>query len=129
VAIDGVRNWATSGAWKDATPDSFPDILQVDFSGSKTINEIDVYAVKDEYTNAADPSEFETFSVYGITSFEVQYWTGSSWATVPGGTVSNTNRVITRLMFSPVTTTRIRVVVNNAQASYSRIVELQAWGN
>jgi pimeloyl-ACP methyl ester carboxylesterase len=129
VAIDGVRNWATTGAWKDATADVYPDWLQVDFSGSKTIGEIDVYAVKDDFGNATDPTEFETFSVYGITNFEVQYWTGSTWATVPGGYIGNTNRVITKVVFSPITTTRIRVVVNNAQASYSRIVELEAWGN
>jgi hypothetical protein len=129
AAIDGIRNWATSGAWKDATPDSFPDWLQVDFNTTRTISEIAVYAVQDNYTNPVDPTEYETFSAYGITNFEVQYWTGATWAVVPGGYISNTNRVITKVVFSPVTTTRIRVVVNNGQASYSRIVELEAWGN
>jgi hypothetical protein len=127
IAIDGIRNWATSGAWKDATPNAFPDFLQVDFSGAKTIGEIDVFAVKDDYTNPTDPTEYETFTSYGITSFEVQYWNGSSWAAVPGGSVVNTNRVITKLVFGAITTSRIRVVVNSGQASYSRIVELEAW--
>ena len=129
VAIDGIRNWATSGTWKDATPDSYPDVLQVDFNANRSISEIDVYAVKDDFTNAVDPTETETFSAYGVTNFEVQYWTGANWQTVPGGQVSNTNRVITKVVFSPITTTRIRVVVNNAQASYSRIVELEAWSS
>ncbi|HEY0656833.1 MAG TPA: discoidin domain-containing protein, partial [Pyrinomonadaceae bacterium] len=127
LAIDGINNWATSGAWKDSTPDVYPDWLQVDFSGSKTINEIDVVAVKDNYFDPADPTEGETFSVYGITKFEVQYWSGSAWVTVPGGVVLNNNKVITKLVLAPVTTTKIRVVVKAAQASYSRIVELQAW--
>jgi hypothetical protein len=71
IAIDGVRNWATSGAWKDSTPDSYPDWLQVDFNSSKSINEIVVYAVRDDYTNTTDPDDNTTFSVYGITNFNV----------------------------------------------------------
>jgi hypothetical protein len=34
---------------------------------------------------------------------------------------------VTKLVFAPVTTSKIRVVINNAQAGYSRIVELEAW--
>jgi hypothetical protein len=34
---------------------------------------------------------------------------------------------VTRITFAPITTTGIRVVVNAAQANYSRIVELEAW--
>ena len=127
VAIDGVKNWATTGAWKDATPDSYPDWLQVVFSGSKTINEIDVFAVTDDFTNPADPTESTTFSLYGITNFDVQYWTGSAWQTVPNGSITNNNKAITKITFTAITTTKIRVVVNAAQAGYSRIVELEAW--
>jgi uncharacterized protein (UPF0248 family) len=127
IAIDGVKNWATTGAWKDATPDSYPDWLQVDFNGSKTINEIDVFAVTDDFSNPVDPTETTTFSLYGITNFDVQYWTGSAWQTVPNGSITNNNKVITKITFSSITTNKIRVVVNNAQASYSRIVELEAW--
>jgi hypothetical protein len=127
TAIDGVRNWATSGAWKDLTPDNYPDWLQVDFNGSKTINEITVYAVMDDFTNPTDPTENTTFSLYGITNFDVQYWTGSNWITVPNGSIVNNNKAVTKLVFAPVTTSKIRVVVNNAQANYSRIVELEAW--
>jgi hypothetical protein len=97
------------------------------FNGSKTIDEIDVYSVKDDFNNPADPTEFETFSVYGVTNFEVQYWTGASWQTVPNGSVINNNKVWRKFSFPAVTTTKIRVTVNNAQASYSRIVELEAW--
>jgi hypothetical protein len=128
VAIDGIRTWATSGAWKDATPDNFPDWLQVDFNTTRTINEIDVYAVKNNFSDPADPTEFETLNYYGITNFEVQYWTGANWQTVPGGNVINTNRVITKVVFAPITTSRIRVFITGAQDSYSRIVELEAWG-
>jgi hypothetical protein len=127
IAIDGIRNWATSGAWKDSTPDVYPDWLQVDFSGSKTINEIDIFAVRDDFTNTEDPTENTMFSQYGITDFVVEYWNGLNWTAVPNGVVSNNNKVITKLVFASITTTKIRVVVNNAQSNYSRIVELEAW--
>jgi hypothetical protein len=127
IAIDNIKNWATSGTWKDATPDSYPDWLQVNFNGSKTINEIVVYAVKDDFTNPTDPDDNTTFSVCGITSFNVQYWNGSDWITVPNGSIANNNKVVTRIPFAPITITRIKVVVNAAQSSYSRIVELEAW--
>ncbi|MFN2391340.1 MAG: discoidin domain-containing protein, partial [Pyrinomonadaceae bacterium] len=128
AAIDGSRNWATGGAWRDTTPGSFPDLLQVDFNGSKTIDEINVFSVQDDNLSPIDPTENTLFSIYGITSFDVQYWNGSSWITVPNGSIINTNKVWTKIQFSPITTTKIRVVVNSALANYSRIVELEAWG-
>jgi hypothetical protein len=129
VAIDGIRTWAITGGWKDATANSYPDWLQIDFNGSKTINEIDVFTVRDDISNSVEPTESDTFNLYGITAFDVQYWNGSSWVTVPNGSITNNNKVLTKLVFSAVTTTRIRVVVNNALASYSRIVEVEAWSN
>jgi len=127
AAIDGIRNWATSGSWKDTTQFSYPDWLQVDFSSSKTINEIDVYAVRDDYTNTADPTENTTTSIYGITNFDVQYWTGSNWVTVPNGSISGNNKALVRITFTSITTSRIRVVVNSGQDGFSRVVELEAW--
>lgn len=73
VANDSVKNWATTGAWKDSTADAFPDWLQVDFSGSKTINEIVVYGVRDDYTNTVDPTTDTVSTVYALTGFDVQY--------------------------------------------------------
>jgi hypothetical protein len=83
----------------------------------------------DDFTSTAEPTTATTFSVYGITAFDVQYWSGTSWITVPGGSITGNNMVWTKLTFSPVTTSRIRVVVYGAQAGYSRIVEVEAWGN
>jgi hypothetical protein len=127
LAINGGRTWAAGGGWRDGSISSFPDWLQVDFNGSKTIDQIDVFAVRDDYASLTEPTETETFSIFGITSFDVQYWTGANWATVSGGSITNNNKVITKINFAPVTTSRIRVVVNNGQGGYSRIVEVQAW--
>ena len=129
LANDGVRTWAVTGQWKDSTPQSFPDWLQIDFNGTKTVDEVDVYSVRDDFTNPSDPTATEVFTVYGITSFDVQYWTGSAWQTVPNGSVVNNNRVWSRITFPAVTTNKMRIVVNNGLLSYSRIVEFEAWGS
>jgi hypothetical protein len=70
-----------------------------------------------------------TFTQWGITAFQVQYWTGAAWADVPGGNITGNNLVWRRLTFAPVSTDRIRVLVNSALSDYSRIVELEAWAN
>ncbi|MCU1289140.1 MAG: type domain protein, partial [Acidobacteria bacterium] len=62
------------------------------------------------------------------TDFEVQYWNGSSWTTVQNGKVAN-NKVLTKIVFPAVTTNRIRVVISSGQSGYSRLVEVEAWGN
>jgi hypothetical protein len=128
-ANDGSRAWAVGGAWKDATPGAFPDTLQIDFNGTKSIDEISVFAVRDDFNNTTPPDLTTTTTSFSLIDFQVQYWTGSAWATVPGGTVTGNNKAWVKLTFSPISTTKVRVVVNNAsQDGYSRIVELEAWG-
>jgi len=56
-----------------------------------------------------------TFSLYGITAFQVQSWNGAAWTT------------LATVTFAPVTTDRIRVRVTAALQSYSRITEIEAW--
>src|SRR5207244_10215666 len=91
MAINGDRTGRVNGNlvwWNDGTGGIWPDWLQVDFSGSKTIDEIDLFTTQDAYTNPSEPTESMTFSLYGVTGFDVQYWDGSAWVTVPGGSVS-----------------------------------------
>ena len=129
-AVDGDRrglNWEGGGGWNDATINSYPDQLQVAFDASKSINEIDVFTVQDDYRNPQEPTEAMTFSQYGITDFDVQYWNGSSWVTVANGSVSGNNRVWRKFTFAPVTTTAVRVNVRGSLAGYSRITELEAY--
>ncbi|CAN5126120.1 hypothetical protein BH20ACI2_BH20ACI2_17850 [soil metagenome] len=129
-AIDGSRVWAVGGQWKDSTPGVFPDVLQVDFNGIKTINEISVFAVRDDFSNTVPPDETTTTTQYSLIDFEVQYWSGSNWMTVPGGLVTGNNKAWVKLTFAPLPTSRIRVIVNNAAVDgFSRIAELEAWGD
>ena len=120
--------WGAGGGWNDATAASWPDSVQVNFSASKSITEIDVFTVQDAYASPQEPTEAMTFTQYGITAFEVQTWIGSAWATVPGGTVSGNNKVWRKFSFPAITTSAVRVLVTAALAGYSRIIEIEAYG-
>lgn len=130
AAIDGDRrglNWGAGGGWNDATASAWPDWLEVDFATSQTIGEIDVFTVQDNFSAPADPTPAMTFSLYGLRDFEVQYWNGSAWTPVPGGTFTSNSFVWRQVTFSPVTTTKVRVWVTSALGSYSRITEVEAY--
>lgn len=66
--INGDRrglNWGAGGAWADGTGGVFPDWLEVAFNGSKTIDQVDVFAMQDTYTSPSEPTRSMTFSLYG----------------------------------------------------------------
>jgi len=130
-AINGDRkglSWGNGGGWNDGTPNAAPDWLEVDFNGSKTIDEVDVFSMQDNYSAPADPTATMTFSYWGLRAFEVQYWNGAAWAPVPGGTVSDNNLVWRKVTFAPITTTKVRVFITAFLNGYSRVIELEAWG-
>lgn len=143
AVIDGDRqgrNWGAGGGWNDATEGQFgSDWLQVNFASTKTIKEIDVFTLRDGFASRNDPPTLsETFNTalnfgQGITSFNVQYWNGSSWVDIPGGYVAFNNNVWRQFVFSPISTNAIRVMVRDAAVwtsianNYSRIVEVEAW--
>lgn len=120
-----------AGYWTDNTLNVYPDWIEVQFSEPKTINEIDVFTTQDaplDGTGAAvEPTLDLTFSRYGITAFDVQTWTGSDWATIPGGSVTGNNKVWRKFSFPNITSSKIRVVVNNAVGGRSRVVEVEAY--
>jgi RHS repeat-associated protein len=113
--------------WADDTSNTYPDTLQVEFSGSKTIGEIDVYGLQQNYGSPVEPTPTMTSS-YALTNFEVQYWTNNAWATVPGGSVTGNDKVWRKFTFAPLTTTKIRVYVTHvAGDNRSQIVEIEAY--
>ena len=129
-ANDGDRrglNWGSGGGWADGTANVYPDYLQIDFNANRTITEVDVFTVQDSYWAPVEPTLATTFNDFGIRDFEVQYWNGSGWLTIPGTTVTGNNLVWRRFTFAAITTTRIRVAITQALAGYSRITEVEAW--
>jgi hypothetical protein len=119
--------WGSGGGWNDATGNAYPDWVQINFSGQKTIDHVIVYTLQDNYQSPVDPPDTLTFTQYGVTAFQVQGWNGSAWVNL-GGAVSGNNLVKRTVNFSAFTTDRIRVNITGAMASYSRIVEVEAWG-
>jgi parallel beta-helix repeat protein len=130
-AIDGERDgntWGAGGGWSDNTRSVYPDNVQVNFNTNQTIREIDVYTLKDRFNNGSVVNDTTTFTFYGITNFNVQYWTGAAWVDVPGGAVTSNNLVKRKFTFPDITTDKIRVVVNDsADQKYSRVVEIEAY--
>jgi len=119
--------WGNGGGWNDATTNAFPDWVEIDFNGSKTIDRVIVYTLQDNFPNPIEPTDTLTFAQYGVTAFNVQGWTGSAWTTL--ATISGNNLVKRAATFAPFTTTRIRVNVTSALMQYSRLVEVEAWGS
>ncbi len=120
--------WGGGGGWNDGTQNAWGDWLQADFGTVKSVGEISVFTVQDNYGNPAEPTEAMTFTQYGITDFEVQYWNGSAWQAVPGGSVTGNNRVWRRFVFSPVVTNKLRVLVLGSRYGWSAVTELEAYG-
>ena len=44
------------GTWSDGTGNVFPDWVQVDFAGARTIDEIDVIALQDNRSAPVEPT-------------------------------------------------------------------------
>ena len=120
-------NWGNGGGWNDATANQYvDDWVQINFSGAKTIDRVVVYTLQDNYTSPIEPLDTQTFTLYGITAFDVQGWNGSTW--VPLATVTGNNLVKRSVTFTAFTTDRIRINITNALASYSRLTEIEAYG-
>ena len=150
AVIDGDRtgfNWGRGGfgsGWNDATENTYSiDWVRIDFVSGlpRRLDEIDVYTLRDGFaTNSTDPSITETFNTadnigQGMTDYDVQYLSGTTWKTIPGGKVTANNKVRRQFRFSPITTSAIRVAVNKGVNyttfgnNWSRLVEIEAWEN
>ncbi len=117
-----------TGFWRDEH--GLSTWLQIDFNNAKTIDEVDVYTVGDYLglLTQADPSATATFTQYGASSFEIDYWTGGAWTAVPGGQITGNNLLWRKVNFAAVMTNKIKVVVHLASDSVARIAEVEAWG-
>ncbi|HEY0430591.1 MAG TPA: PKD domain-containing protein, partial [Pyrinomonadaceae bacterium] len=129
--IDGVTSglWdhCCNAAWTDATPNVYPDWVEINFNRPRAIDWINVFTLQDHPESAHDPTLNETFTKDGITDFDVQYWTGRLWKNVPGGAIRGNRNVWRKIAFPTITTNKIRVVVRKALAGYSKIMEIEAF--
>jgi len=127
---DGERagvNWTHGGGWADGSISQWPDWVQIDFNGAKTLDEIDVFGLQDNRGAPVDPTAALTCAGCPI-DFTVQYWTGVSWQAIPNGIVRNNTLVWRTFTFAPITATRVRVLVEHTNSGWSELTEVEAYG-
>ena len=128
--INGDRagaNWGNGGGWNDATPGQLPGLGGGGLRGQLQHQPGECSSVQDTYWAPSEPTSTQTFTAYGLRSFDVQYWTGTAWATVPGGSVTGNTLVWRTVTFPAVTTQKIRVMITGAVDGYSRLTEIEAY--
>jgi RHS repeat-associated protein len=153
AVIDDVRSGDSTFYWHDGTLDAYPDWVQINFSGSKTINRVVVYAITDDLAPAgrapastttsgrttrvavrggngrktalADPTNDDSCVAEAPQEFTVEGWNGSSWVTL--ATVTDNNLCVRDLSFTPFTTDRIRINITMGGSHGSTIGEVEAW--
>ncbi len=138
-AIDGERvgvDWGKGGGWNDATADAWPDWLQVDFSGKKSIGKVEVFTLHQAYSGYPELAVAKPMGIslnteagaVGLTDFKVEYWDGNAWKPVTGGTIAGNTKARRRISFPSVITSKLRVSITGANKQYARITEVEAWG-
>ena len=101
-------------------------MVQINFSGNKTIDRVVVYSVQDNYFDGVDPTDSDTCSVYVLVDFTVQAWNGRDWVAL--ATVADNDLCKRTVTFAPITTDQIRISVTVTGGwSWSRIAEVEAW--
>ena len=105
-----------TGGWTSDTP--LPQWIQVDFPAIRSISEMDVFTIQDNYSSPSEPTESMTFSLYGVTSCSVQYWNGSAWTNL--GSSSGDYHVWKKYTFGAVVTQGIRVNVTGSTDGWPR---------
>lgn len=114
-------NWGVGGGWNDNTHGDYSsDIVQINFPAFNFVSQINVFMLRFNYQdNQTPPTLTETFNTcentgFGITEFEVQYWNGWMWVTVPSGLVQDNNKIWRQFTFPEVWASGVRVQVHGA---------------
>ena len=99
--------WGSGGGWNDATANAYPDDVQIDFNGSKTIDRVVVYTLQDNYSSPVSRPTCRRSARTALTAFTVEGWNGSGLTVL--GSVSKYKLVKRTLTFPVFTTDAIRV--------------------
>lgn len=128
--IDGrttSEDWGSGGGWSDNTPGVFPDWVEISFSGSKTVDSMNIYTVNREDLKA---------DTYGVRDLSFEYWDDAtaSWKSLKSAenptedlVVEDNTQGMISLSFKSVTTSKIRININetNGDNDYSRLTEIE----
>jgi hypothetical protein len=124
IKVDGHYGWQSATATHEHW-------LDIDFGQERTIDEAFVVTQPDDPDTTTQPTEADTFTLYGLNDFELAAWNSelSSWAVIPGTYVEGNNNVMRRFTFDPITTNKIRLWIYSNVDGYGRVFELEAWGD
>ena len=100
--------------------------MQVQLKSSKTVDHVVVYSMQDNYNSPVAPTDTMTFTQFGVRDFTVQGWNGTAWVTL--ATVTGNNLVKRTVNFTAFATDQIRINITKSANSYSRLIEVEAWG-
>ncbi|MBX9766521.1 MAG: hypothetical protein K2X47_04540 [Bdellovibrionales bacterium] len=120
------RNWERGGGWNDGTPNAFVDGIEILFARPKSINEINIYTLQDNYLFPVEPTPSLQFSLYGLTDGIV--YGVSNGRLIELGRFSKNRNVQIRIQFAYVELSSIRVVITGALNAFSRVTEIEALG-
>ncbi|HEV8577642.1 MAG TPA: membrane dipeptidase [Thermoanaerobaculia bacterium] len=102
-------------SWANANGSPLPQWVQLTWTSPITASRVDLY----------------TTAGYELRDYDIQYWTGSTWAnTVPSVIVTGNTSSFRTHTFNPVTTDRIRVLARlgpSIQPGYVRVNEIEVY--
>lgn len=107
-----------AGAWNDGTAKVFPDWVTATWTQPVKLGKVVVYTLD----SPAYPA-----SAYGVRDYDVQVRTSTGdWKTV--ATVTGNTEGIVTSTFTPVSTTALRILINDSNDhSYSRLISVQGF--
>lgn len=108
--------WNAGNGWNDGTQSVWPDWLAAQWDQSVTVGRIRVFTLDSKSNPAAS---------YGLEDFDIQVLVDGQWTTVDA--VRGNTAGVVEARFDPVTTTGVRVFVQQSHSAWSRVVELEAY--
>lgn len=129
-ALDGTRHtnnaWDTpaQSTWRSNTASN--ENIEVNFNQTRKIQEINVITLDDSVNYNSDPNITDTFTLYGITDFNLEYYDGASWTRLE--TITSNNKVWRQFTYSPFNAEKIRLINIYGLTGACRLVEFEAWG-
>lgn len=142
-AVNGFRhtqgNWGPgdadggTGGWdSDQGPTGTePAELIVDFGVERTFSHVKMFTLRNSTDYSDEPTTEETFSSWGNTSYELEYWNGYAWVNFIS--VTGNNKVVREHDFVAITASKVKFIglgtADHTSSPHARLVELEIWSD